>query len=168
MTQGVGNWTFNVLPCQAGRRSEKQSPWYDMATAAVAMIARPYIRPGRAIMADVASYPYKPFDVAVAFLTLMDLPSSTRQLLLSTLRSKMRPGGAIIIINKEKPPRGSLSATASRLTFGCKVEREAHEARKWRGHYTLEIYSALYRSELGPDAVEAFRLGDFVGWLIEG
>ena len=184
-----------------------------MATAAVAMIARPYIPqggkvydlgcaagnvgrvlaptlhereaqfvaldgcrdvvvdycgPGRAIMADVASYPYKPFDVAMAFLTLMDLPSSTRQLLLSTLRSKMRPGGAIIIINKEKPPRGSLSATASRLTFGCKVEREAHEARKWRGHYTLEIYSALYRSELGPDAVEAFRLGDFVGWLIEG
>ena len=42
MTQGVGNWTFNVLPGQAGRRSEKQSPWYDMATAAVAMIARPY------------------------------------------------------------------------------------------------------------------------------
>ena len=178
MTQGVGNWTFNVLPGQAGRRSEKQSPWYAMATAAVAMIARPYIPqggkvydlgcavgnvgrvlaptlhereaqfvaldgsrdvvvayrgPGRAIMADVASYPYKPFDVAVAFLTLMDLPSSTRQLLLSTLRSKMRPGGAIIIINKEKTPRGSPSATASRLTFGCKVEREAHEARTWRG-----------------------------------
>ena len=35
-----------------------------------------YRGPGRAIMADVASYPYKPFDVAVAFLTLMDLPSS--------------------------------------------------------------------------------------------
>lgn len=46
MTQGVGNWTFNVFPCQAGRRSEKQSPWYDMATAAVAMIARPYIPQG--------------------------------------------------------------------------------------------------------------------------
>ena len=46
MTQGVGNWTFNVLPDQAGRRSEKQSPWYDMATAAVAMIARPYIPQG--------------------------------------------------------------------------------------------------------------------------
>lgn len=46
MTQGVGNWTFNVLPGQAGRRSEKQSPWYDMATAAVAMIARPYIPQG--------------------------------------------------------------------------------------------------------------------------
>ena len=46
MTQGVGNWTFNVLPGQAGRRSEKQSPWYDMATAAVAMIARHYIPQG--------------------------------------------------------------------------------------------------------------------------
>lgn len=51
-----------------------------------------YCGPGRAIMADVASYPYKPFDVAVAFLTLMDLPSSTRQLLLSTLRSKDEAG----------------------------------------------------------------------------
>ncbi|WP_314970422.1 methyltransferase type 12 [Bilophila wadsworthia] len=213
MTQGVGNWTFNVLPDQAGRRSEKQSPWYDMATAAVAMIARPYIPqggkvydlgcaagnvgrvlaptlhereaqfvaldgcrdvvvaycgPGRAIMADVASYPYKPFDVAVAFLTLMDLPSSTRQLLLSTLREKVKPGGAIIVVDKEESPGGYPATVLSRLTFGCKVEREAHEARKWRGHYTLEIYSALYRSELGPDAVEAFRLGDFVGWLIEG
>lgn len=73
-------------------------------------------------MADVASYPYKPFDVAVAFLTLMDLPSSTRQLLLSTLPSKMRPGGAIIIINKEKPPRGSLSA-----------QHPADSAAKWKG-----------------------------------
>ena len=207
------DWTFRGFSGQFDGHVREQLPGYVMATAAVAMIARPYIPqggkgydlggaagnvgrvlaptlhereaqfvaldgcrdvvvaycgPGRAIMADVASYPYKPFDVAVAFLTLMDLPSSPRQLLLSTLRSKMRPGGAIIIINKEKPPRGSMSATASRLTFGCKVEREAHEARKWRGHYTLEIYSALYRSELGPDAVEAFRLGDFVGWLIEG
>lgn len=46
MTQEVENWTFNVLPGQADRRSEKQSPWYDMATAAVAMIARPYIPQG--------------------------------------------------------------------------------------------------------------------------
>ena len=67
-----------------------------------------YRGPGRAIMADVASYPYKPFDVAVAFLTLMDLPSSTRQLLLSTLRSKIgAEAGRCIIINKEKTPRGS-------------------------------------------------------------
>ena len=141
------DWTFRGFSGQFDGHVREQLPWYDMATAAVAMIARHYIPqggkvydlgcstgnigrvlaptlhereaqfvaldgsrdvvvayrgPGRAIMADVASYPYKPFDVAVAFLTLMDLPSSTRQLLLSTLRSKMRPGGAIIIINKEK------------------------------------------------------------------
>ena len=46
LTQEVENWTFNVLPGPADRRSEKQSPWYDMATAAVAMIARPYIPQG--------------------------------------------------------------------------------------------------------------------------
>ena len=162
----LGASTGNVGRVLASTLHEREAQFVALDGCRDVVVA--YCGPGRAIMADVASYPYKPFDVAVAFLTLMDLPSSTRQLLLSTLRSKMRPGGAIIIINKEKPPRGSLSTTASRLTFGCKVEREAHEARKWRGHYTLEIYSALYRSELGPDAVEAFRLGDFVGWLIEG
>ena len=26
----------------------------------------------------------------------------------------------------------------------------------------------LYRGELGPDAVEVFRFGDFAGWLIGG
>lgn len=51
-----------------------------------------YCGPGRAIMADVASYPYKPFDVAVAFLTLMDLPSSTRQLLLSDIAEQDEAG----------------------------------------------------------------------------
>ncbi|MFQ8737193.1 MAG: methyltransferase type 12 [Bilophila wadsworthia] len=172
MTQEVENWTFNVLPGQADRRSEKQSPWYDMATAAVAMIARPYIPQGGKVydlgcaagnvgrvlaptlhereaqfvaltaagtswlttagregpLWRLASYPYKPFDVAVAFLTLMDLPSS-RQLLLSTLRSKMRPGQAIIIINKKSPQRFPVRHSIPadiRLQSG-----KAHETRKW-------------------------------------
>lgn len=214
MTQGVRDWTFCGFCGLMGRRGKEQSPWYDMTTAAVAMIARLYIPqggkvydlgcatgnvgrvlaptlhdreaqfvaldgcrdvvvaycgPGRAIMADVASYPYKPFDVAVAFLTLMDLPAPTRQHLLSTLRNKMRPGGAIIIINKEKVPNGSSSAGTSRLAFCCNMGRTDHETRMRKKRYdVLGIQSPLYRSELGPDAVEAFRLGDFVGWLIEG
>ena len=46
MTQEVENWTFNVLPGQADRRSEKQSPWYDMATAAGGKSSPPYHPPG--------------------------------------------------------------------------------------------------------------------------
>ena len=29
------------------------------------------------------------------------------------------------------------------------------------------VQRPLYRGELGPDAVEVFRFGDFAGWLIE-
>ncbi len=30
------------------------------------------------------------------------------------------------------------------------------------------IFRPLYPGELGEDAVEVFRFGDFVGWIIEG
>ena len=46
----------------------------------------------RAVMADVARYQYKPFDVAVCFLVLMFLPVPARRRLLSTLRGKLKPG----------------------------------------------------------------------------
>ena len=214
MTQGVGNWTFNVLPCQAGRRSEKQSPWYAMATAAVAMIARPYIPqggkvydlgcavgnvgrvlaptlherearlvaldecrdmvaayrgPGRAITADVARYPYKAFDVGIAFLTLMFLPVPARRRLLATLRGKVKPGGAIIVVDKEESPGGYPATVLSRLTWDCKLRQGAEPGAVMRKELSLSgVQRPLYRGELGPDAVEVFRFGDFAGWLIEG
>ena len=213
MTQGVGNWTFNVLPGQAGRRSEKQSPWYDMATAAVAMIARPYIPqggkvydlgcaagnvgrvlaptlherearlvaldecrdmvaayrgPGRAITADVARYPYKAFDVGIAFLTLMFLPVPERRRLLATLRGKVKPGGAIIVVDKEESPGGYPATVLSRLTWDCKLRQGAEPGAVMRTELSLSgVQRPLYHGELGPDAVEVFRFGDFAGWLIE-
>lgn len=213
MTQGVGNWTFNVLPGQAGRRSEKQSPWYAMATAAVAMIARPYIPqggkvydlgcavgnvgrvlaptlherearlvaldecrdmvaayrgPGRAITADVARYPYKAFDVGIAFLTLMFLPVPERRRLLATLRGKVKLGGAIIVVDKEESPGGYPATVLSRLTWDCKLRQGAEPGAVMRKELSLSgVQRPLYRGELGPDAVEVFRFGDFAGWLIE-
>ena len=214
MTQGVGNWTFNVLPGQAGRRSEKQSPWYAMATAAVAMIARPYIPqggkvydlgcavgnvgrvlaptlherearlvaldecrdmvaayrgPGRAITADVARYPYKAFDVGIAFLTLMFLPVPERRRLLVTLRGKVKPGGAIIVVDKEESPGGYPATVLSRLTWDCKLRQGAEPGAVMRKELSLSgVQRPLYKGELGSDAVEVFRFGDFAGWLIEG
>lgn len=213
MTQGVGNWTFNVLPGQAGRRSEKQSPWYAMATAAVAMIARPYIPqggkvydlgcavgnvgrvlaptlherearlvaldecrdmvaayrgPGRAITADVARYPYKAFDVGIAFLTLMFLSVPERRRLLATLRGKVKPGGAIIVVDKEESPGGYPATVLSRLTWDCKLRQGAEPGAVMRKELSLSgVQRPLYKGELGSDAVEVFRFGDFAGWLIE-
>ena len=81
-----------------------------------------YRGPGRAITADVARYPYKAFDVGIAFLTLMFLPVPERRRLLVTLRGKVKPGGAIIVVDKEESPGGYPATVLSRLTWDCRAQ----------------------------------------------
>ena len=127
-----------------------------------------YRGPGRAITADVARYPYKGFDVGIAFLTLMFLPVPERRRLLATLRGKV-PGGAIIVVDKEESPGGYPATVLSRLTWDCKLRQGAEPGAVMRKELSLSgVQRPLYRGELGPDAVEVFRFGDFAGWLIEG
>lgn len=211
--QDAKGWTFRGFSGQFDAHVREQLPWYDMATAAVAMIARHYIPqggrvydlgcstgnigralaptlternarlvaidevpdmvkaykgPGRAVMADVARYPYKPFDVAVCFLVLMFLPVPARRRLLSTLRGKLKPGGAIIVVDKEESPGGYPATVLTRLTWDCKLRQGAEPGEVMRKELSLSgVQRPLYRGELGPDAVEVFRFGDFAGWLIE-
>ena len=132
-------------------------------------MVKAYNGPGRAIMADVARYPYKPFDVAVCFLVLMFLPVPARRRLLATLREKVKPGGAIIVVDKEESPGGYPATVLSRLTWDCKLRQGAEPGAVMRKELSLSgVQRPLYRGELGPDAVEVFRFGDFAGWLIEG
>ena len=120
-------------------------------------------------MADVARYPYRPFDVAVCFLVLMFLPVPARRRLLATLRGKVKPGGAIIVVDKEESPGGYPATVLSRLTWDCKLRQGAEPGAVMRKELSLSgVQRPLYRGELGPDAVEVFRFGDFAGWLIEG
>ena len=132
-------------------------------------MVKAYNGPGRAVMADVARYPYKPFDVAVCFLVLMFLPVPERRRLLATLRGKVKPGGAIIVVDKEESPGGYPATVLSRLTWDCKLRQGAEPGAVMRKELSLSgVQRPLYRGELGPDAVEVFRFGDFAGWLIEG
>ena len=127
-----------------------------------------YRGPGRAITADVARYPYKAFDVGIAFLTLMFLPVPERRRLLATLRGKVKPGGAIIVVDKEESPGGYPATVLARLTWDCKLRQGAEPGAVMRKELALSgVQRPLYRGELGPDAVEVFRFGDFAGGLIE-
>ena len=120
-------------------------------------------------MADVARYPYKPFDVVVCFLVLMFLPVPARRRLLATLRGKVKPGGAIIVVDKEESPGGYPATVLSRLTWDCKLRQGAEPGAVMRKELSLSgVQRPLYKGELGSDAVEVFRFGDFAGWLIEG
>ena len=57
----------------------------------------------------------------------------------------------------------------SSLTWDCKLRQGAEPGAVMRKELSLSgVQRPLYRGELGPDAVEVFRFGDFAGWLIEG
>lgn len=128
-----------------------------------------YNGPGRTIMADVARYPYKLFDVAVCSLALMFLPVPEWRRLLATLRGKVKLGGAIIVADKEESPGGYPAMVFSRLTWDYKFRQDTGPRTVVRRELPLSGVQRLpYRGELGPDAVEVFRFGDFAGWSIEG
>ncbi len=134
----------------------------------VSDMVKAYDGPGRAVIADVVRYPYRRFDVAVCFLVLMFLPVPERRRLLATLRGKVKPGGAIIVVDKEQSPGGYPATVLSRLTWVCKLRQGAEPGAVMLKELALSgVQRPLYRGELGSDAVEVFRFGDFAGWLIE-
>lgn len=208
------DWTFHGFASAFDSHVREQLPWYELASAAMGLIARQYIprggkvydlgastgnvgrvlapvlearaatltaldecpdmiaayaAPGRAIVADMTRFAYKPFDVAVAFLALMFLAVPARRKLLARLRQQLRPGGAIIVFDKLVPPGGYPATVLARLTWASKLAQGAEEAAIVRKELALSgIQRPLYPGELGEDAVEVFRFGDFVGWIIEG
>lgn len=112
---------------------------------------------------------YKPFDVAVAFLVFMFLAVPARRKLLARLRQQLRPGGAIIVFDKLVPPGGYPATVLARLTWASKLDQGAEPGAVVRKELSLSgIQRPLYPGELGEDAVEVFRFGDFAGWIIEG
>jgi tRNA (cmo5U34)-methyltransferase len=76
-----------------------------------------YNSPGEIVIADAVDYQYKPFDVAVLFLTLMFIPVKKREILLDTLHERLNPGGAIIIVDKIPLLPGYLGSTIHRWTM---------------------------------------------------
>lgn len=208
------DWTFHGFAGEFDQHVREQLPWYPLATAAVALIARHYIpkggqvydlgastgnigralsdtlalrgaaltaldespdmveaynAPGTALRANAADFSYEPFDVAVCFLCLMFLTVPERRALLGNLREKMRPGGAIVIMDKEVPPGGYPSTILARLTWQSKAMQgvSAHDIAT-KEFSLAGVQRPLYKGELGPDAVEVLRFGDFAGWIIEG
>ena len=75
----------------------------------------------------------------------------------------------IIVVDKEESPGGYPATVLSRLTWDCKLRQGAEPGAVMRKELSLSgVQRPLYKGELGPDAVEVFRFGDFAGWLIEG
>ena len=211
------NWTFQDQDVARGfeRHVREQLPWYELATGAVAHVARHFIpagglvydlgaatgnigralaptllarnarlisvepseemaanyagpQPENLVIERAENVPFEPFDVAVAFLTLMFVAPVERRALLRRLLAEIRPGGAIIIFDKTEATRGYAGTVLWRLALAGKLAAGVDPAEIVAKELSLcGVQRPIPVSLLPLNAVEFFRFGEFAGWLIE-
>lgn len=128
-----------------------------------------YEGPGVPTCTHAESFDFQPFDFAVAMLALMFVPPADVPALLETLTARIRPGGALVLVERMLPPAGYLSIVTSRLTLAAKAAMGAKSA----DIVAKELSLSGVQRPLDPrmlatfGAVEWFRFGDFAGYVIE-
>lgn len=211
------NWTFRDDGVAAGfeRHVREQLPWYDLATGAVAHVARHYIPengiiydlgaatgnigralwptltarnadlfaieasaemaanytgPGTVAIERVEAIQYYPFDVAIAFLTLMFVPIAERPGLIARLGGMVRPGGAIVVVDKCEAAAGYPGTVLWRLALAGKMATGVEPAEIVAKELSLMGVQRPFDPamlELIGRPIEFLRFGEFAGWLVE-
>lgn len=128
-----------------------------------------YNAPGMVIQIAAEDFNYEPFDLAVAMLALMFVAPDRQRDLLDKLVARVKPGGAIVLVERMLPPAGYLSIVTSRLTLNAKLNAGAAPEEIIEKELSLSgVQRPLDPALLEAyGAVEFFRFGDFAGWIIE-
>lgn len=211
------NWTFENASIAENfdHHVRETLPWYELATGAVAHIARHYIPKsgvvydigastgniGRAletmldergavlipiessaemaalysgpgssnlINADATDLEYQPCDLIICFLTAMFIPVCGRRAFLAYLRSHLRPGGAMIIVDKCQATSGYAATVLWRLTLAGKIAAGVEASEIVAKELSLGgVQRPLSHREIPEGAIEWLRFGEFCGWLVE-
>jgi tRNA (cmo5U34)-methyltransferase len=122
---------------------------------------------GQLHVADATTFKYENFDVAVCFLVLMFMTIEQRAKLISTLKTKMNKGGAIVIVDKLLVEGGYFGTVMRRLTFDWKLKNGATPDEIITKELSLVGVQRPMTIEEIPNAKEFFRFGEFVGWILE-
>lgn len=132
-------------------------------------MCRQWQGPGVLVHARAQDYDFENYDLAVAMLALMFNRPDEVAPLVGTLVEKIRPGGALIMVERMLPPDGYLSIVSSRLTLEAKQRAGSAPEEIIAKELSLAgVQRPLDRRLLEyHGAVEWFRYGDFAGWVIE-
>lgn len=136
-----------------------------------AEMAARYRGPGRdeLIVGDAAGIDLEPFDVAICFLVLMFMPVPVREPFLDRLCGLVRPGGAVVIVDKLELEHGYEGTVLQRMGLAQKLEAGVPPDQILRKELSLAgIQRPLGPEEIPCRARQWFRMGDFAGWIIPG
>lgn len=130
------------------------------------MCAR-YKAPGDLVQIDALDYRFQPYDLAICYLVLMFLPVGKRQEFIDYLKSLIKPGGALLIVDKCEAATGYEATVFWRLTLAGKIAAGVDAESVIAKELSLSgVQRPLDPAMLGDDAVQWFRFGDFAGWIV--
>ncbi|MDX2095611.1 MAG: class I SAM-dependent methyltransferase [Alphaproteobacteria bacterium] len=126
-----------------------------------------YDAPGELVQIDALDYRFQPYDLAICYLVLMFMPVEKRPAFIASLKSLIKPGGALLIVDKCEASSGYEATVFWRLTLAGKVAAGADARNIIAKELSLGgVQRPLDPAMLGDDATLWFRFGDFAGWLI--
>jgi tRNA (cmo5U34)-methyltransferase len=163
----IGASTGNIgksLEATLNQRSAKLVPIEPSAE----MCAQ-YQGPGKEnlVQIDACRYHFEKFDVAICYLVLMFMPITERVAFIEKLKSSLKDGGAIIIVDKCQASTGYQATVLWRLTLAGKVAAGVDAEHIIAKELSLGgVQRPLDPTILGVDAAEWFRFGEFAGWII--
>jgi len=134
--------------------------------ASAEMCAR-YKAPGELVQIDALDYRFQPYDLAICYLVLMFLPVGKRQEFIDYLKSLIKPGGALLIVDKCEAATGYEATVFWRLTLAGKIAAGVDAESVIAKELSLSgVQRPLDPAMLGDYAVQWFRFGDFAGWIV--
>lgn len=124
--------------------------------------------PGRWVAEDALKFKFEQFDFAVLNLVLMFMPVGKRAAFLRKLKSLLRPGGAIVVVDKVVAPAGYLGTVLRRMAIKWKLEAGAKPEEIVEKELSLGgVQRPIGEFVIPSGATEFFRFGEFAGWIIE-
>jgi tRNA (cmo5U34)-methyltransferase len=120
--------------------------------------------------ANADSFEYKPFDCGILFLVLMFIPYANRKQLIKTLWDNCKPGGVILVVDKEEQPNGYYGTALHRLTLQGKINQGVQAQEIIDKELSLQGVQRPLRfnqlfDEYNPR--QFFRFGEFQGIMLE-
>ena len=126
-----------------------------------------YQAPGELVQIDALDYRYQSYDLAICYLVLMFLPIGKRQEFIDYLKSLIKPGGALLIVDKCEAATGYEATVFWRLTLAGKIAAGVDAKSVIEKELSLSgVQRPLDPAMLGAEAVQWFRFGDFAGWIV--
>lgn len=127
-----------------------------------------YTGPGELICTDATEYDYANFDLAYVFLVVMFISPSKRYAFLQKLYNKLKPGGALVIVDKTESPAGYLGSAFRRLPFKWKISTGTPFEDIIKKEMSLIGQQRPITEKILPGfPIKFFQLGEFAGWIIE-